>query len=62
LKRFPNCGSITLDPVLASLSPKVGVWKKYFFVDVLMKGSALRVYSNYLAVPEEEPSHVSSLF
>jgi hypothetical protein len=35
---------------------------KYFFVDVLMTGSALGVYSNYLPVLEEEPSPIFSFF
>jgi hypothetical protein len=41
LKRFPHCGSATLDLVLASISPKVGGWVKTFFVFVLMTSSTL---------------------
>jgi hypothetical protein len=62
LKRSPHCGSITLDLVLASVSPKAGGWTKYFFVDVLMTGSTLGAYSNCLVVPREEPSPVSASF
>jgi hypothetical protein len=62
LKRSPHCGSITLDLVLASVSPKAEGLEKYFFVDVLMTGSALGAYSNCLTVPVEEPSPVSNYF
>jgi hypothetical protein len=62
LKRSPHCGSITLDLVLASVSPKVGGLEKYFFVNVLMIGSTLGAYSNCLVVPVEEHSHVSTSF
>jgi hypothetical protein len=62
LKRSPHYGSITLDLVLSSVSPKAGGWKKNFFVDVLITGSALGAYSNCLVVPREEPSHVSTSF
>jgi hypothetical protein len=62
LNRSPNYGRITLDPVLSSVSPKVGDWTKYFFVDVLMTRSTLGVYSNCLVVPREEPSPISAYF
>jgi hypothetical protein len=51
-----------LDPVLASISPKTGVWTNVFFVQNFMTKSSLGVYSNWLAVPGEEPSPVSSSF
>jgi hypothetical protein len=51
-----------LDLVLSSVSPKSGGWAKNFFVDVLMTGSALGAYSNYLVVPGEEPLLVSASF
>jgi hypothetical protein len=35
---------------------------KTFFVDVLMTGSGLRVYSNCFATPGEEPSPTSGSF
>jgi hypothetical protein len=35
---------------------------KTFFVDVLMTGSDLGIYSNYLATPGEEPSPTSGSF
>jgi hypothetical protein len=62
LKRSPRYGSSTLDPVPTSIFPRTGGWTKAFFVDVLMMGSALRVYSICLTVPEEEPSPVSASF
>jgi hypothetical protein len=62
LKRSPRYGSATLDPVLASVSPKAEGWTKYFFVVVLMTGSTLGAYSNCLAVLGEEPSHISASF
>jgi hypothetical protein len=62
LKRSPHYGRITLDLVLSSVSPKVGGWTKYFFVDVLMTGSTLGAYSNCLVVPGEEPSPISTSF
>jgi hypothetical protein len=62
LKRSPHYGSITLDSVLDSVSPKVGGWEKSFFVDVLMTGFALGVFFNCLVVPREEPWLVSSSF
>jgi hypothetical protein len=37
-------------------------WTKYFLVDVLMTSSTMGAYSNYLALPREEPSPVSSYF
>jgi hypothetical protein len=48
--------------VLASVSSKAGGWKKTFFVDFLMTGFTLGAYSNFLVVPGEEPSHVSTSF
>jgi hypothetical protein len=51
-----------LDPVLAFVSPKAGGWEKTFFVDVLMTDLSLGAYSNCLAIPGEEPSHVSASF
>jgi hypothetical protein len=51
-----------LDLVLASVSPKVGGWKKAFFVDVLMTSSCLDMYSNCFATPGEEPSPTSGSF
>jgi hypothetical protein len=48
LKRSPKSGSVVLDPVLASVSPKARGWMKSFFVDVLMPSSGLSVYSNCL--------------
>jgi hypothetical protein len=62
LKRSAHCGRINLDLVLASISPKARGWTKYFFVDVLITGSALGVYSNCLVVPGEESSPVSASF
>jgi hypothetical protein len=62
LKSSPQCGSVVLDPVLASVSPKAGGWTKYFFVDVLMTGSGLCVNSNCLVTPGEEPSPNSGSF
>jgi hypothetical protein len=62
LNRSPQCGSAILDPILSSVSPKVGGWMKTFFVAILMTGYGLGAYSNYLAVLEEEPSHVSGYF
>jgi hypothetical protein len=51
-----------LDPVIASVSPKVRRWMKTFFVDVFMTGYGLEVYSNCLAAPGEEPSPTSGSF
>jgi hypothetical protein len=51
-----------LDPVLAFVSPKIEGWTKVFLVEVLMTGSTLGVYSNYLTVPGEEPSPIFSSF
>jgi hypothetical protein len=51
-----------LDLVLSSISPKVKGWIRAFFVEVFMTDSSLGVYSNYLVVPGEEPSPVSSSF
>jgi hypothetical protein len=51
-----------LDPVLASVSSKVGGWMKTFFVVVLMTGSILGVYSNCFVAPREEPSPTSGSF
>jgi hypothetical protein len=62
LKRSPHCGSITLDLVLSFVLPKAGGWIQSLFVDVLMRDSTLGVYSNYLAVPREQPSPVSYSF
>jgi hypothetical protein len=62
LKRSPHYGRITLDLMLTSISPKIEGWTKDFLVDVLMKGSALGAYSNYLEVPREEPSLVSASY
>jgi hypothetical protein len=41
---------------------KTGGWTKYSFVDVLMTGFTLGVYSNCVSIPGEEPSHVSTYF
>jgi hypothetical protein len=62
LKRSPHCRNITLDLVLASISPKVEDWTKAFFVVVLMIGSTLGAYSNYLMVPKEEHSPILASF
>jgi hypothetical protein len=62
LKWSPHYGSISLDSVLASVSPKTGGWTKAFFVEVFMTDSSLGVYSNFLAVPGEEPSPFSTSF
>jgi len=62
LKISRHCGNITLDPMLAFVSPKARGWKKSFFVDVLMTGFSLGAYSNSLVVPREEPSPVSTYF
>jgi hypothetical protein len=62
LNRSPNCGSTTLDPVLASISPKARGWKKNFFVFILTAGSGLEMYSNCLMIPREEPSPISGYF
>jgi hypothetical protein len=62
LKSSPQCGSVILDPVLASMSPKARGWMKTFFVVVLMTGSSLGVYSNFFAAPGEEPSPISGSF
>jgi hypothetical protein len=35
-------------------------WTKAFLDEIFMTDSSLGVYSNCLAVPEEEPSHVST--
>ena len=51
-----------MDPVLASVSPKVRGWMKTFFVVVLTTGSGLGTYSIFLAVPEEETSLVYGSF
>jgi hypothetical protein len=45
-----------------SVSSKARGKEKSFFVEVLMTGSTLGVYSNFLAVPGEEPSPVSASF
>jgi hypothetical protein len=62
LKTSPHCGSVILDLVLASVSPKARGGMKTFLVVVLMTGSGLGAYSNCLAVPGEEPFLVSSSF
>ena len=62
LKRSPHCGSITLDPVLSSISLKTKGWTKAFFVEVFMTGSTLEVYFYCLMVLGEEPSPVSASF
>jgi hypothetical protein len=62
LKRSPHCGSATLDPVLASISPKDADWIEYFFVVVLMTNSGLGAYSNYLMVTREETLPISGSF
>jgi hypothetical protein len=62
LKISPQCGSALLDPMLSFVSPKTGGWIKTFFVVVLTRVSGLGTYSNYLAVPREEPSPVSGSF
>jgi hypothetical protein len=48
--------------MLSSVSSKVRGWEKYFFVEVLMTSSTLGACSNYLAVPGEDPSPISSSF
>jgi hypothetical protein len=48
--------------MLASISPKFEGWMKDFFIDVLMTGSSLGVYSNCLTTPGEEPSPTSGYF
>jgi hypothetical protein len=58
LKRYPHCGSATLDPMLASVSPNTRGWMKTFFVIFLTISSTLGAYSNFLVVPGEEPSPV----
>jgi hypothetical protein len=62
LKSSPQCGSVVLVPVFSYVSSKAGGWIKTFFVDVLMTGSNLGVYSNYFSTPGEEPSPISSSF
>jgi hypothetical protein len=62
LKISPHCGSIILDLVLCSVSPKIRGWTKAFLVDVLVTGSTLGAYSNYLMVRKEEPSPVLASF
>jgi hypothetical protein len=62
VEEIPPLWEHTLDPVLASVSPKARGWTKYFFVVVLMTGSTLGAYSNCLAVPGEEPSPISGSF
>jgi hypothetical protein len=62
LKRSTHCGSATLDPVLASVSPKAGGWTKTFFVVVLTRFSTLGTYSNCLTVLGEEPSPIFGSF
>jgi hypothetical protein len=62
LKRSPQCGSTILDPVLASVSPKVEGWMKTFFVTVLTTGSDLETYPNFLVVLGEETSLVYGSF
>jgi hypothetical protein len=58
----PQPTRITLDLMLTSVSPKARGREKYFFVKVLMIGSALGAYSNCLAVAREEPSPNSTYF
>jgi hypothetical protein len=48
--------------MLDSISPKNGGWIKTFFIVVLMIGFILRVYSNCLVAPGEEPLPTSSSF
>jgi hypothetical protein len=62
LKISPHCGSDILDPVLASVSPKVGGWMKTFFVVLLTTGSDLWMYYNCLTILGEETSLVSGSF
>jgi hypothetical protein len=62
LKRSPQCGSIILDLVLSSVSLKAKGWEKSFFVNVLMIGSTLGVYSNCLMVSGDKPSPVLASF
>jgi len=51
-----------LDPMLAFVSAKHERWTKSFFVDVLMTGPSLSVYSNCLTTLGEEPSPSSGSF
>jgi hypothetical protein len=51
-----------LDHVLDFVSPKVGGWMKAFFVDVLMTGSNLDMYSNCFVTHGEDPSPTSGSF
>jgi hypothetical protein len=51
-----------LELVLHFVSPKARGWMKSFFIDVLMTGSSLNVYSNYLMTLGEEPSPTSGSF
>jgi hypothetical protein len=62
LKSSPQCGSVVLDHVLSYVSPKAGGWMKTFFVEVLMTGFGLGVYSNCLAALGKEPSPTSGSF
>jgi hypothetical protein len=62
LKRSTHCGSATLDLVLSYVSPKAKGYMKNFFVVVFTTGSGLGMYSNFLVVPGEEPSPISSSF
>jgi hypothetical protein len=62
VKEIPPLWEHHFGLILASVSPKAGDWSKYFFVEVLMIGSALGVYSNGLVVPGEEPSPVLASF
>jgi hypothetical protein len=62
LKRSLHCGSVILDPVLASILPKAGGWMEIFFVVFLTTGSDLETYSNFLAVPREEPLPIFGSF
>jgi len=51
-----------LDPILASVSPKAGGWKKGSLVILLMMDTSLETNSNCLATDGEESSPTSDSY